>query len=206
MLHLPIFKSNCQTTRGFTIVELMTILIIVGILCAIAAPSLMAMQGVAKLNTSIDNVRSALEITQFQALQKKADAKGNTCRIYIPKTAPNNTKIIGNCLISASGSSSGVSDTTTEGATLSTGGSLDGWSTMNLDDGIEVDGDETTLEGDPPKVIYNSKGITQQSGTIVLKTNEGGDKRCLIVNAGAGLLRGGTYKKVGTVGTCEITQ
>jgi type II secretory pathway pseudopilin PulG len=118
----------------------MAILIIVGIMCAIAIPSFMTMQANAKLNNSLDKVRDALEIAQFRASQKKKDEQGNTCRIYLPT---NNNKIIGNCMITSSSSSAGIGDNTDTSLIIVTDPanpslprllprSPDGWSTQTL--------------------------------------------------------------------------
>jgi prepilin-type N-terminal cleavage/methylation domain-containing protein len=164
MLHLLIHKYNRQNTRGFTLVEMLAIIIIVGILCAIAAPSLLAMQGVAKLNSSADNIRTALETSQFQAVKKHT-----RCQVYIPT---NSSTISGDCL-----------------------------PLFNLDPGITVR--TSGLTGTPPQAIYNLQGLTQSSGTIILSSNETGDKRCLILNKGVGLIRGGKYINNTT---CQVTE
>jgi type II secretory pathway pseudopilin PulG len=215
MWHLPIPKSNYQNSTGFTLVELLAILIIVGIMSAISIPSLMAIQGTAKLNNSLTNLRDALEITQFRSSQKKTDELKNTCRIYIPK---NNNKVIGNCLITSNNSSVGINDNTDTSLIIATDPanpsmprplprSLDGWSVLTLDENVTVKDVITTetssgMAGNPPRVVYNLQGLTQNTGTIILGSSVTSDQRCLIVNAGVGLIRSGTY----TNNTCQVIE
>lgn len=164
MLHLLIHLSNHKDfDRGYTVVEIMVILVIVGILCAIAAPSLLAMQGIAKLNSSADNIRTALEASQFQSIQRKT-----SCKVYIPN---NSNQITNDCL-----------------------------SLVNLDSGITVT--TTGITGSPAQVIYNKNGLTQSNGTIIVSSNETGDKRCLEIKAGVGLIRSGKYIGI----DCQITE
>jgi type II secretory pathway pseudopilin PulG len=162
MLHLLIHKINRQNlAQGYTLVEILAIIAIVGIMCAIATPSLLAMQGVAKLNSSADNIRTALETSQFQAIKKKT-----ICDVSIP----NGSQILQNC-----------------------------FNTFNLDSGITV---ATSGLGTTPQVTYNRDGLTRQGGTIIVSSTDTGDKRCLVVNQGVGLIRGGKYIS----STCQVTE
>lgn len=198
--------------------EILTVLTIVGIMFGIAIPSFMAMQGNAKVNNSLGLVRDALEIAQFRASQKKRDELGNTCRVYIPT---NQNKIIGNCLVSSSSSSVGVDDNTDSSLRIASGlavgtvpRSLNGWATVNLDEGITIK-DNSTLPGlpplvagdprrvgDPPRVVYNLQGLTQYSGIIVLGSSATSTQKCLILEAGIGLIRSGNYIN----NNCEVAE
>jgi Tfp pilus assembly protein FimT len=175
MLHLPFHPLNRQHfDRGFTLAEILTILIIVGILFALGTPSFIAMQGVAKLNSSADNMRTALETSQSQSLKKNKN-----CTVYIPS---NSNTIVGDCLMNSTGTSSGITDIE------------NGLPSFNLDSGITVTvATSWTGTGTPPQVVYNSQGVTESGGTIIFASTDTGDKRCLILNRGAGLIRGGTY-------------
>jgi prepilin-type N-terminal cleavage/methylation domain-containing protein len=178
-LYLLRTTSTSQKARGYTLLEMLVVIGIVAILIAIAAPSLLAMQGVAKLNTSSDKVRSALELSQTAAIQKN-----QSCTVYIPS----GSNIVSTCLIAADYTSSGIS------------GVPNGLPMVKLDDGITVR--TVSMSGTPPGVIYNLKGITQNSGTIILESSDTSSKKCLTINAGIGLIRNGLY--VGS--TCEISE
>jgi prepilin-type N-terminal cleavage/methylation domain-containing protein len=178
MLHLPIHPSHRQNfDRGFTLVEILTILIISGILLALATPNLVAFQGVAKLNSALDNLRTVLETSQFQAIQRKVP-----CQVSIPQQPPvrattsttENSRVIATCVADGrlAGDSSGMT---------------------TIDNDIIVYGLPTTSDPDFQEVVYNKQGLTQNSGTIVLYSTVTSEQRCLIVNAGVGLIRTGKY-------------
>ncbi len=223
MLYLPRLQSPDRHSTGFTLAEILTVLTIIGIMCAIAVPSFLSIQGNAKLNSSLGIVRDTLEITQFRASQKKKDAAGNTCRIYIKK---NQNKIIGNCLVSSSGSSTGVTDDTStikafsspSATTIVDTNSLDGWAVVNLDGDVTIDDVKTDqlttdpitgaaviptpgMAAAPPRIVYNLQGLTQDAGTIVLvSASNQSIKKCLKIDAGIGLIRSGNYDG----STCNI--
>jgi prepilin-type N-terminal cleavage/methylation domain-containing protein len=196
MLHLLIHKINHQDfDRGFTLVEILTTLLLFGILCALGTPSILAMQGVAKLNSSLDNIRTALETSQFEAIKKN-----QSCTVYFPTTvytANRSGQVVGNCLMNGNGTSSSLS------------GIIDGLTLFYLDKGITVSTSNST--GTPAQVVYNSKGLTQSAGTtdvfatIIVSSDETSEKRCLKVNKGVGLIRSGRYIATNTP-PCELIE
>jgi type II secretory pathway pseudopilin PulG len=89
MLH-----SNVSKEHGFTMVESLIIVAIVGILIAMAIPSLIAMQNRAKLAQATD-----LAISSLQEAQREAIRRNQSCTIELDKI---NNKILGQqgCLLS----------------------------------------------------------------------------------------------------------
>jgi prepilin-type N-terminal cleavage/methylation domain-containing protein len=63
---LRCYKNN----DGFTLVETLIVLVIVGILLAIATPSFLAMNNKAKLNDALNTVRGAMLEAQREAMRK----------------------------------------------------------------------------------------------------------------------------------------
>jgi prepilin-type N-terminal cleavage/methylation domain-containing protein len=180
MLHLPIYRINRQYfDRGFTLIEMLMIVIIISIMCALATPSLLAIQGVTKLNSSADNIRTALETSQFQATKKK-----RSCNVYIRS---NGETIVGDCMINGVSSNTDIAN------------GPDRLPVLYLASGITVT--TVSLTGTPPQVVYNRDGLTQNSGTIILSSTETSDKRCLVLNKGVGLIRSGKY-----ISTCQVTE
>jgi prepilin-type N-terminal cleavage/methylation domain-containing protein len=88
MLH-----SNVSKQQGFTLLELLTILAIVGILAAMAIPSLLAAQNRAKLAQSTDLVVASLQESQREAIRRN-----KSCIVTLDKV---DNKIIGDngCLL-----------------------------------------------------------------------------------------------------------
>ncbi len=67
--------------QGFTLLELMIVVTIVGILGAIATPSFLAMNNTAKVNDALNTVQGALQEAQRQAMRN-----GKQCQLTINTT------------------------------------------------------------------------------------------------------------------------
>ena len=171
MNHLNVYKLISQKDRGFTLLEMLAVLTIIGILTAIAVPSVLAIMTRTQLSNSVERVRDTLEISRIQATQKSKQ-----CTIYIPA----GNQVVSGCLISADSSSSGIS------------GVPNGLPSVKLDDGIVIENSNLII-------IYNSRGITKSSGTVVLSSSSG-EKRCLTIEQGVGLISIGTYIST----TCKV--
>ena len=155
---------------------MLVVVTIMGILMAIAAPSVLAMMSRAKLTNAVDRVRDTLELSRSQTTQKN-----KKCNVYIPT----GNQIVSDCLVSADNTSSGITGVTNSA----------GLPSVKLDeqDDIVIGNKISTIS--LTKITYNIKGITQNSGTVILssRSNPNGEKKCLIVEAGIGLIRTGKY-------------
>ena len=168
------FNLIHQKDRGFTLLEMLAVLMIMGILMAIATPSVIAMMSRAKLSNSVEQVRYTLELSRSQSTQKNKQ-----CNVYIPNGG---NQIISDCLISADNTSSGIN------------GVPPGLPSVKLDDQNDIKIENS--DSSPLKTItYNVKGITQDSGIFVLssRSNSNGEKKCLDIKNGVGLISIGTY-------------
>ncbi|NJO46899.1 MAG: prepilin-type N-terminal cleavage/methylation domain-containing protein [Oscillatoriales cyanobacterium RM2_1_1] len=65
------FKDNSFPEQGFTLIEILVVIIITGLLAAIAAPSWIAFQNRQKLRTSNGDVLSAMQSAQSLAKAKR---------------------------------------------------------------------------------------------------------------------------------------
>ena len=93
--------------RGFTLIEMIVIIAVIGILGAVAAPSFMAMMDGVKVTQTVTNLQTALQDTQRQAIRKN-----QICTVQVPQKNGNGNgrgngdgnqnKITGNCLTSGS--------------------------------------------------------------------------------------------------------
>ena len=68
-----------KNSQGFTIVETLTILLLIGILSAIAAPSFLALLNRSKVNDALAKARGALQEAQREAIRKS-----KTCTVIVP--------------------------------------------------------------------------------------------------------------------------
>jgi prepilin-type N-terminal cleavage/methylation domain-containing protein len=78
-------------TQGFTLFEILIVLVIVGILSAITAPSFLSMLNRSKVNDALDQLRGALQEAQREAMRTS-----KSCTVTINTT---NKKITAPCLI-----------------------------------------------------------------------------------------------------------
>ena len=172
MLHLITKKLNYQQDRGYTLLEMLTVVGLLGIMVAIATPSALAMMATARLSNSLEVLRDTIELSRIKTTQKT-----QKCRVYIP----NGKQIISDCIIAADHTSSGIT------------GVPDGLPLVKLDADVTMKNSDLALTS--LKITYNFRGITTNSGTIILSSisNPGGEKRCLTLTSGVGLISTGKY-------------
>lgn len=71
-------KIKCQSERGFTLIELMIALTIVGIIAAIASPNFLGLLSRIRVNNALQELLGAVKETQRLAMRH-----GKSCRIDI---------------------------------------------------------------------------------------------------------------------------
>ncbi|WP_353931321.1 type II secretion system protein [Okeanomitos corallinicola TIOX110] len=90
MRHINALNNN----QGFTITEVLTVVVIVGILMAFSAPSFLAWNHRKQVDSAITNIEGAIKEAQRQAI-----AKSKTCNIAFDTTIPRVTSNGNTCLI-----------------------------------------------------------------------------------------------------------
>ena len=66
-------------SKGFTLIETLVVIIIIGILSAVAAPSFLGMLNKAKVNDAVAKMRGALQEAQREAIRKSKN-----CTVTVP--------------------------------------------------------------------------------------------------------------------------
>lgn len=178
---------NARNNQGFTLVETLVILIIVGILSAIAAPSFLNMFSRNKVNDALNQVQGALQEAQREAIRKS-----QSCTVTINKT---DKKITSPCLIT------GERDLCDKRDSL-------GNCTQS-----RVAIEATTNLGTTPSITFSFRGNTNNGGMIVVYSSDNStDQRgCLAISPGLGIMRTGKYSGSTTsatavnAGTCATS-
>jgi prepilin-type N-terminal cleavage/methylation domain-containing protein len=170
---MPLDRIN-KNSQGFTLTELLVVVIIVGIFAAIAIPNLLGMFSQVQVREGMGQVKGALKEAQRQAMRS-----GKRCKVKIDT-------------ITVDGEPRRRITTVTN--TDEPGSNYIGCllSDRVLPIGIAIR--TTTPFGSPPKIVFSYKGNTTQSGTIIVYSpNNTDEKKCMTISNGLGIIREGDY-------------
>jgi type II secretory pathway pseudopilin PulG len=178
MLPFNALKWNTQAQAAFTLAETAIIVLIVGILGAISAPSFLTALNTRRVNQALENLETALKLTQQEAVRQSRD-----CNLNIPTgNDPTITGTTGtyNCLRLGSQTLTGINirSSATSSPLI-----------------ITFD-----LKGRP-----NGATVSTEQVVVLSPASGGGASRCLVVAPGIGMSRIGTYNGTDTIASNCIT-
>jgi prepilin-type N-terminal cleavage/methylation domain-containing protein len=158
-----------STQRGFTLIEVITVVFMLGVLCALGVPSILESYAQKKLGHSLDQLQTSLELSQADAIKQ-----GKKCQVYVP----DGDRIVAKC-------NTGLSGNITSNSIPNI---PDGLAVIPLDSGITM---SSNLSSTSKKITYSFRGSTDKNATIILSSTDTSLQKCLVVSNGIGLIRTG---------------
>lgn len=161
------FLSKLKCSKGFTLVELMIVVAIIGILAAASIPAFSRWMADSRTRTAAESLQSALRLAQTEAVQRSRKVE-----FYLTNASP---------ALSAASSTSGknwVMQTLAPGTTTAE---------TYLQGGIFVTADSTVaISAGSAKATFNSLG--RANPVTYTLTNSGGNRKLnVVLNTGGGL-------------------
>lgn len=179
-----------NNSKGFTLLEMMIVVMLVGIMGAIAVPSFMAMNNTRTVNDAVEKAQGALQEAQVQAMRKSQSCSVKLVKIGQKINTTDTTSVTtpvlrGNppsCLITGDRTLTGIV----------------------LDHNVSANSNNNQA---PLEITFDYKGrtnaITSDRKVFFSVLNTSGQAKCITISKGIGLFRIG--KKSGT-DDCTTTQ
>jgi prepilin-type N-terminal cleavage/methylation domain-containing protein len=166
-------QSRKSSAKGFTLVELLIVLSMIGILFAIAAPAWQAFMNNQRLNTAQNQIFSILKQAQKTGILKRIDYQASFRQSTSGKRIewaihPATTDVIAN---------------------------PNQLSWQQLDEGVQIDNLTTFYKKQGIyRMQFNHEGaVNGQLGQMVLSISSSGSKRCVAVSSLLGAMRTGEF-------------
>ena len=102
---MPTRQYLCSTKNsyGFTLIELISVISLIGVTAAISAPSLLGFLARSKVNSGLAELRSMLQLTQRNAMRRS-----RSCAMLLPDNEIENGVLTSSCSITGSAVLDGI--------------------------------------------------------------------------------------------------
>ena len=190
LLYNVLRKSN----KGFTLIEMITTVIIVGVIASIAAPNLLGMLNQTRVKDALEQVEGAIREGQRLAVRR-----GKTCIIRFTSTGTGDDPAIAET----------APDLVINGNTVNSDGCLlstrafDSEISLEFDDGASVADINST---NPIDILFTGKGNTTADGdigTIIVSRSGTSLQKCLQIEGILGNIITGNYIDTNGDGTAD---
>ena len=162
-------SSVHRGNQGFTLPEVLIIVVVIGILAAVAVPSFLGWYNRQKVNQALTKVEGALKEAQREAIKRS-----RSCTVTLDTNL-----ITGDCLVT--GKRDLCEERDSSGTCIKPGVELLVESPNSLSNGNQIQ--------------YSFRGNTTNGGTIILALPDNSSyQKCLVTSVGIGLLRTGDYE------------
>ena len=167
--------SNARNNQGFTLLETLIVIVVIGILSSLIGPSFLSLFAKNKANDSLNQVRGALQEAQREAMRTS-----KACTVTLNTT---DKTLDAPCLVT------GKRDLCDKKDNLG-----------NCISSLNVQANETSFQ-----FSYRGTITLADAGKIVLSTpDNSSQKKCLVISAPLGIMRTGKYTG-STASAADIT-
>ena len=187
MLLYNVLKKN---NKGFTLIEMITVVIIVGVIASIAAPNFLGLLNQNRLRQALEEVEGAVKESQRLAIRR-----GKTCKIkFVTRTIDGQSRETIN-----------VVESTDAGETVAAGF----YNGCLLSERV-LPADISVNTGSMTKISFSGKGNTDSAntGTIVIFHPQVNTQKCLEIQGFLGNILTGNYVDTNldnTPDTCQVS-
>lgn len=177
-------NSTRRSQQGFTLIEILVSMMIIGILAAITAPSFMSWVNNKKVDDALASIEGAVREAHAEAGRKSqactvfVDSATGIVRGYVSPTPADPEPVGFDPRTAESCLPTGIRDLNKIGIGV----------LSNNNSGVSV-----ALASATEKIIFTSKGSTTNNNVFVIFRTDNSRSRCLAVSSGIGIIRTGIY-------------
>jgi prepilin-type N-terminal cleavage/methylation domain-containing protein len=176
-----LYNAHRKSNKGFTLIEMLVTIIIIGVIASIAAPNFLGLLNQSRVKDGLAQVEGAIKESQRQAIRK-----GRICKIRFTSDAE------GDSIIQVH------PDETVSGVTVSYSGCL--LNSRELPDSVSLsllDSGTGTLEpvdsGNVANLAFSTKGNPDVQGTMVIQHPQTDTMKCIQIEGLLGSILTGDY-------------